>query len=223
VTDVASPLVDAPLGSTTRPSWRGRVHLLALWAAVPAAVLLVLFADGPRARTGAIVYAVGLCAMLAVSVTYHRWVHTIRARERWRRADHATIYVAIAGTYTAVSLAVVGGAVGIVLLVVVWSTAAAGGVLKISGSRHGNTFGTALYLGLGWAGLAALPGLLLTARVGPASLLFVGGLCYTVGAVWFGRKWPRLRPAVFSFHEVWHVCTLLAAIAHFTAIWFLST
>lgn len=223
MTDVDTLLVDAPLGSATRPRWRGRVHLLALWAAVPAALFLVLLADGPRARTGAIFYAVGLCAMLTVSVTYHRWVHTIRARERWRRADHATIYVAIAGTYTAVSLAVVRGALGIVLLAVVWCTAAVGAALKISGSRHGDTFGTALYLGLGWAGIAALPGLLLAARVGPASLLFVGGMCYTVGAVWFAKQWPRLRPTVFSFHEVWHVCTLLAAIAHFTAIWFLTT
>ena len=109
-------LVDVPLGSPTRPRWRGRVHLLALWAAVPALVVLVLLADGARARTGAIFYGVGLCAMLAVSVTYHRWVHTLRARARWRRADHATIYLLIAGTYTAISLAVVRGPWGMVVL-----------------------------------------------------------------------------------------------------------
>ena len=46
-------LVDVPLGSPTRPRWRGRVHLLALWAAVPSLVVLVLLADGARARTAA--------------------------------------------------------------------------------------------------------------------------------------------------------------------------
>ena len=76
---------------------------------------------------------------------------------------------------------------------------------------------------LGWTGLVALPALLLAAQIWPASLLVVGGLCYTVGAVGFGLQWPHLRPAVFSYHEVWHVFTLLATIAHFTAIWSLST
>lgn len=190
---------------------------------MPAVGILVLAADGARARTGALVYAIGLCAMLSVSVTYHRWVHTVRARARWRRADHATIFVAIAGAYTAVSLAVVRGALGIILLVAVWSTAALGAALKISGARLGNTLGTALYLVLGWAGLAILPALVAAAEVWPASLLFFGGVCYTIGAVWFARRWPRLRPSVFSFHEVWHVCTLVAASAHFAAIWFLTT
>lgn len=216
-------LVDVPLGSPTRPRWRGRVHLLALWAAVPSLVVLVLLADGARARTGAIFYGVGLCAMLAVSVTYHRWVHTLRARARWRRADHATIYLLIAGTYTAISLAVVRGPWGMAVLAAVWCLAATGAGLKISGSRHGHTVGTALYMVLGWTGLVALPALLLAAQIWPASLLFVGGLCYTVGAVGFGLQWPRLRPSVFSYHEVWHVFTLLATIAHFAAIWSLST
>ena len=209
--------------TVVRPVWRGRVHQIALYIAVPAAVLLILAADGAEARAGAIVYSVGLCAMLAVSATYHRWVHTIRARECWRRADHATIYAAIAGTYTAVSLAVVAAPLVVILLALVWGTATAGAVLKISGSHHGETFGSALYLVLGWAGLTALPGLLLRAELWPALWLFLGGVCYTLGAVWFTRGWPRLRPAVFSFHEVWHVCTLLAAAAHFGAIWALST
>ncbi|MET0913625.1 MAG: hemolysin III family protein [Acidimicrobiales bacterium] len=216
-------LVDVPLGSPTRPRWRGRVHLLALWAAVPALVLLVVLADGARARTGAIFYGVGLCAMLAVSVTYHRWVHTLRARARWQRADHATIYLLIAGTYTAISLAVVRGPWGMAVLAVVWCLAATGAALKISGSPHGRTVGTALYMVLGWTGLVVLPALLLAAQVWPASLLVVGGLCYTVGAIGFGLRWPRLRPAVFGYHEVWHVSTLLATIAHFTAIWSLTT
>ena len=167
--------------------------------------------------------ASGCARCSTVSVTYHRWVHTLRSRARWRRADHATIYLAIAGTYTAISLAVVRGPLGVVALVLVWSLGATGAALKISGSRHGDTFGTALYLALGWTGVVALPGLLLAAEIWPASLLFIGGMCYTIGAVWFAKRWPRLRPSVFSYHEVWHVCTLLATIAHFTAIWVLTT
>ena len=97
-----------PLGSATRPSWRGRLHLIGLVAAIPLTVLLAIVASGGRARGGVIVYAVGLCSMLAVSVTYHRWVHTVHARAAWRRADHATIYAAIGGTFTPLCLLAFG-------------------------------------------------------------------------------------------------------------------
>ena len=200
------------------------MHLLALWAAVPSLVVLVLLADGARARTGAIFYGVGLCAMLAVSVTYHRWVHTLRARARWRRADHATIYLLIAGTYTAISLAVVRGPWGMAVLAASGASPPPGAGLKISGSRHGHTVGTALYMVLGWTGLVALPALLLAA----ADL--AGLAAVRRRALLHGRR-RRLRPAVaptapvrvLGYHEVWHVFTLLATIAHFAAIWSLST
>ena len=72
--------LDAPLGSPSRPSWRGGLHLIALLVAVPLLVALTIVVSGARARIGVIVYALGLCTMLTVSTVYHRWVHTIRAR-----------------------------------------------------------------------------------------------------------------------------------------------
>ena len=109
--------LDVPLGSATRPSWRGRLHLIGLAAAVPLTVVLAIVASGGRAHGGVIVYAVGLCSMLAVSVTYHRWVHTVRARAAWRRADHATIYAAIGGTFTPLCLLAFGTVWRVVVLV----------------------------------------------------------------------------------------------------------
>src|SRR5687768_14792090 len=89
--------LEARLGSPERPSWRGRIHLWALACIIPPLVAMAVQADGGRARAGVIIYTAGLCSMLAVSTTYHRWVHTTRARAAWRRADHATIFAAIAG------------------------------------------------------------------------------------------------------------------------------
>ena len=63
-----SPL-DVPLGTPSRPTWRGRLHMLALWPAIPLVALLAVAADGAQARAGAIVYGVGLCSVLAVSAT----------------------------------------------------------------------------------------------------------------------------------------------------------
>ncbi len=216
-------LMDVPLGSATRPLWRGRLHLFGLVAAVPLLVVLAILAGGARARAGVIVYAVGLCAMLAVSVTYHRWVHTVRARAGWRRADHATIYAAIGGTFTPLTLMAFGTEVSVVMLIIVWGAAATGAGLKIVDWRHADRVGVFLYLGIGWAGVLLVPALWQQGGVACVALMSAGGVAYTVGAIGFGRRWPTLGPSVFSYHEVWHVFTLLAAGSHLGAVWIVAT
>jgi hemolysin III len=215
--------LDVPLGSATRPSWRGRLHLIGLTAAVPLMVVLALVASGGRARAGVIVYAVGLCSMLTVSVTYHRWVHTVRARALWRRADHATIYAAIGGTFTPLCLLAFGTVWRVVVLVVVWTAVVGGAIIKALDWRHAHGVGVALYLGIGWAGVLLFPATWIRSGPLPVLLLSLGGVLYTVGAIGFGRRWPTLGPKVFSYHEVWHAFTIAAAGAHLAAIWIVIT
>jgi hypothetical protein len=62
-------------------------------------------------------------------------------------------------------------------------------------------------------GALVLPALWVRGGVTPAILFVVSGSLYIFGAYWFSRTWPRLRPAVFSYHEVWHVFTVAAAAA----------
>jgi hemolysin III len=211
--------LDAALGSPERPSWRGRLHLLALVVVLPLLVLLAVQAGGARSRAGVIVYAVGLCSMFAVSTTYHRFVHTVGARSAWRRADHATIFAAIGGTMTALVLATLGNAAAIALLIAVWLAAALGAVVKAVGHRHADRIGGVLYIGIGWSGIVLVPSLWSRMGAVPVVLLVAGGLAYTIGAAGFARRWPTLRPATFSYHEVWHVFTIVAAALHLTAVW----
>jgi hemolysin III len=218
----ARPL-DVALGTPTRPSWRGRLHLLALCSAVPLVVALAIGADGARTRAGIIVYAVGLCSMLAVSTTYHRWVHTLRARAMWRRADHATIFVLIAGTSTALALTTLPTGLAIALLVATWLAAVTGAAVKLFSFDRAHRFGPVMYIGLGWSGVALLPAIWHGGGAVPLACFIAGGLLYTVGAVGFGRQWPTLRPATFSYHEVWHAFTIAAAGFHFAAITTLAT
>ena len=49
--------------------------------------------------------------------------------------------------------------------------------------------------------------------------LAVGGLFYTVGAIFYATKWPRLAPGVFSFHEVWHLFVMAGSFSHFWVIY----
>ena len=216
-------LLDDRLGTPGRPSWRGRLHLIALLSATPVLVMLAVESDGARARAAVIMYAVGLCSMLAVSTTYHRWVHTIRARAAWRRADHATIFAAIAGTFAALALICLGTRAAIATLIVVWLAAAASAAVKIVWFDRAHRFGSFMYIALGWAGVAIAPAVWHRGGVATVCLVLAGGVIYTVGALAFSRQWPRLRPATFSYHECWHACTLAAAALHLVAIWTVAT
>lgn len=217
------PLLDAALGTPTRASWRGRLHLIALWSAIPLVIGLTVASDGARTRAGAIVYAVGLCSMLAVSTTYHRWVHTIRARAIWRRADHATIFVLIAGTCTALALASLGTGAAVAMLIAIWLAAAVGAVLKLVSFERANRLGPVMYIAMGWSGAALVPAIWQRGGTTPLVCFVAGGVVYTLGAIGFARRWPTLRPATFSYHEVWHAFTIAAAGLHFAAISTLST
>jgi hemolysin III len=216
------PIV-APLGSPWRPSWRGRIHVLALVAAVPLLVALAIEASGARARAAVVTFGVALCSMLTVSATYHRWVHTKRARTAWRRADHATIYVMIAGTCTALALTALDTGWTIALLVPIWAAAVTGAFCKIALFDRAHRFGGALYIILGWSGLLLAVPVWRQGGALPVALLFAGGVVYTVGALGFTRRWPTLSPSRFSYHEVWHTCTIAAAGLHFGAIATLAT
>ena len=105
----------------------------------PLCAVAALDAASLRARIGVIVFAAGLCSMLTVSVTYHRWVHTIRARAAWRRADHATIFVAIAATSTPLCLTVGPESSAGLRLLVVWTSAALGVAAKATANRRRHT------------------------------------------------------------------------------------
>jgi hemolysin III len=215
----------APLGSELRPAWRGRTHLIAVIVAVPAFVVMIFLANGAAARTGAVLYAAGVCAMFAVSTTFHRLVHGVRARTLWQRADHATIDAAIAGTSTPICLVAMPRSWGIPLLCVLWAGAIGGALMKSFAFewRHAEKVGGLMYIGLGWAGLVALPFLWQRAGVLIALGVLGGGVLYTVGAIGFALGRPRLRPAVFGYHEVWHLYTIAAAAVQFVAIWAIVT
>jgi hemolysin III len=215
---------DVALGDVQRPTWRGGVHVVGLVAALPAVlVMLVLSPVDAGFRVALGVYAVGLCSMLGASATYHRWVHGLRARCAWRRVDHAAIFLAIAGSSTPIVVASLPGPTGLGLIGTVWMAALLGASFKLSRWGGGDRAGTAMYGVTIVLGSVAVPWLWTRHGVVPAALVVAGGVVYLLGAAGFAKRWPTLRPAVFSYHEVWHVFTVVAATTQFAAIWMLST
>jgi hemolysin III len=71
---------------------------------------------------------------------------------------------------------------------------------------------------LGWAGALALPAVWMHDGAAAGALLLAGGLLYTAGALSYRFRWPNPSPAVFGYHEVFHVYVCAAATCQFTAI-----
>jgi hemolysin III len=206
--------------SAARPLLRGVLHEVAFVLAVAAGIVFVVETDGARRTVAAAVFACSAATMLAVSAVYHRVTWSPRARLRMRRADHAGIYVLIAGTYTPVGLLALHGALQNVVLAVVWSGAGVAIVLKLAWVHAPKWLSAAIAIGLGWVGVAAIPQLAHADGIAPVLLIATGGLAYTAGGIVYARRRPDPIPAVFGYHELFHALTLVGLALQYTAIAF---
>lgn len=198
-----------------KPRMRGWLHFYAFFGALAAGtVLTALFPS-----IGVAVYSVTVCGLFGVSALYHRRVWTERGYQTMRRFDHAMIFVFIAGTYTPVCVAL--GKTW--LLALVWIGALGGAVMSLIWPHAPRWVQAPLYLALGWVAIAVLPDLLHTSGVTALVLLLAGGAIYSLGAVSYALRRPNPWPEVFGHHEFFHACTIVAAICHHIAIYFVLT
>ena len=201
-----------------KPRLRGVLHEGAFFVAIIVAPLLLLSADGLRTRVAAGVFAFSVAACFGVSALYHRITWTPSWRRLMRRADHAGVYLLIAGTYTPVTLLVLKGDWGSVLLTIAWAGALIAILFKIIWVDAPKWVAAALGLALGWIAVVALPQLVERLQPTALTLLIAGGLLYSVGAVVYARRKPDPLPAVFGYHEVFHALTIAAAACQYVAI-----
>ncbi|RKQ87437.1 hemolysin III [Solirubrobacter pauli] len=200
------------------PRLRGVSHAYAFFVAVVAAALLIVFTPGREPRMAAAVYGIGLCALFGGSALYHRWRWNPSWRPWLRRVDHSMIYVFIAATYTPVGWLVLSGATQWIVLISVWAGAAAGVTLSIAWINAPRWLCAICYLALGWVAVVAFPQMQSELATVPLTLIGLGGLLYTIGAVIYAMGRPNPWPKVFGFHEIFHVFVILAAVAHFVAM-----
>ena len=201
-----------------KPLLRGWLHLVCFFLAIPAAVLVVALASSARGRVAAGVYAVGLVALFGVSGWYHRGRWSDAKRRLMQKLDHGTIFVMIAGSYTPLCLLALRGWVAWMMLVIAWSMAVAGFVLSFTDSRLTRVARGTLYIVMGWVSVIAAPQLLRHMSASELALIAIGGVLFTVGAIFLATHWPDPFPRVFGYHEVWHVLVVAAVICHFVAI-----
>jgi hemolysin III len=202
-----------------RPRFRGVSHKYAFFASLITGAVLILIAPTRKATTAAAIYAVSVSGLFGASALYHRITWRRPSARAWmRRLDHSMIFVLIAGTYTPFALLVLHGTLANVVLAIVWGGALGGVVLKLAWVDAPKWLMAAIYVALGWVGAATIPQMASRAGIGAVTLLAVGGVLYSAGAVVYALRRPDPSPKVFGYHEIFHVLVIAAAAVHYAAI-----
>lgn len=201
-----------------KPRLRGVLHEVAFFLSLGSGTALVWVAPTAGSKLVMLLYAASLSALFGVSALFHRHTWGPGGRRRMRRADHSTIFVAIAGSCTAVVGTALSGWARITVLVIVWGGAAAGIALRQLWLDAPKWVIAVPYVVVGWSPLVVLPQLLHALGVAGFVLLVAGGLAYSTGAVVYARKRPDPSPGVFGYHEVFHACTIVGAVLHYILI-----
>jgi hemolysin III len=196
------------------------LHQGAFIVSLVVGTLLIAGSDGGSEQTAAATFAGSVAACFGLSALYHRVNWAPRVRLWMRRADHAGVYLLIAGTYTPVCVIALGGSLRLVVLATVSAGAAAAVIVKVVWVEAPTWLAAVIGLGLGWAGVALLPEL--ATHVGPAGivLLGLGGIAYTVGAAVYALRRPDPAPTIFGFHELFYALTIVGVSCQYVAIAF---
>ncbi len=159
-------------------------------------------------------YGISLIVLYAASTLYHGFLDG-KAKNVLEICDHAAIYALIAGSYTPFVLLVVRGVMGWTIFIVVWSIALGGIVFKVFLVKRFRVISTILYLLMGWLIVIAIKPLYINLSAISLVMLFVGGLFYSVGTIFYLKRSIRYN------HVIWHIFVLGGSISHFLAIYYL--
>lgn len=221
VARAGEPLPAGALGvPAVKPLLRGWLHLISFEASLVLGTLTLAYAHGAVRITAIAVFAASVSAMFGTSALYHRGNWSAVWHRRLQRLDHAMIFLLIAGTATAAFLVAAHGVARLAGLIAIWAlTLAAGGIHMVWMNAPERLVG-GTYIGLGWVAGLALPEVWLHSGATAGALMLAGGLLYTAGALSYHWRWPNPSPspAVFGYHEVFHVYVCAAVACQYAAI-----
>ena len=179
------------------------------------ALILLLFKDTnktPWSLESVIVYGLTLIILFTASTFYHGINHPER-KHYYRILDHISIYFLIAGTYTPVCLITLESGLGWTIFYIVWAIAIFGTILKVFFTGRFEIFSTLLYLIMGWLIVFDFSSLSHSLHFNGLLLMFIGGLAYTLGIVFY------VVEKIPYNHVIWHFLVLIGAISHFFMIY----
>ena len=206
------------LEAAVKPRLRGWLHFGAAPRAFVMGLGLLVVTPTEGLRLAVAVYVATTVLLFGTSASYPLGAGGQRTNAMLRRLDHANIYVFIAGSYTPFAAALTDRRTGTIMLILVWSIALLGLVVRVLWWGAPRWLVVGSYLALGWVAVFFLPAIWTEYGGGVVGLLALGGLLYTAGGIVYGRKRPDPHPDWFGYHEVFHSFTIAAFVTQYVAI-----
>jgi len=193
----------------------GISHLIGAIVSIPVTIALVIYAVlNSSAAVAFAVFGISLLLLYTASAVYHLLPVPDRVSKILRRIDHTMIFVLIAGTYTPVALGPLRGAWGYSLFGVIWGIAIMGILMKIFWLNAPRWLSTSIYVLMGWTALFFFVPLIRAVSIAALVLVISGGVLYTLGALIYGTKLPKLNLKKFGYHELFHMFVLGGSAVH---------
>ncbi len=187
-------------------------HIIPAILGIPAGIFLFMKADTFWGEFSSVLYSVCFVLLFAASGLYHGIPKTEAGIKFWRKIDHASIYLMIAGTYTPTLIALYEGWVFWTLLILQWSIVIFGVSTKLSGKMMHHKQSLFLYLAMSWMVILGVRTLYNELPFNALFLLFGGGAFYTFGS-WVYHM-DKQKPNK-GFHEIWHLFVVGGAACHY--------
>lgn len=159
------------------------------------------------------IYGSSLIILYLASTLYHN-AKSEKLRSKLNVFDHIAIYILIAGTYTPFTLVTLNGAMGWVLFGLTWGFAILGVIFKLFYFGKYDKLSTIMYVLMGWLVVIAIKPLIQNLSIEGLVWLAIGGVFYTVGAIFYAREKLAFNHAIFHFF------VLLGSLSHFVSIYF---
>lgn len=191
-------------------------HALGMVFGIVGLILLLLKAAEHNADTLTItsmaVYGASIIVLFLASTLYHA-IPSPQAKRWLKTFDHSAIYLLIAGSYTPFLLVSLRTPLAIGLMIVIWSIALLGIIMKVAFVYRFKRFSLVSYLLMGWLSLVVIYQLAITLDVGGLTLLACGGVIYSLGVIFYVAKRIPFN------HAIWHCFVLAGCVCHFLAIY----
>lgn len=190
-------------------------HGVGLGLAIAALVILDVHASITRDAfkiVGVTLFGISLICMYLASTLYHSLRRSPRAKRFFKRMDHISIYILIAGSYSPFMLVNLRHDWGWTLFGVIWGLAFLGFIFKVFYMHRFEMVSLSIYILMGWFIVILIGPLFHHVALGGILWLLWGGLCYTIGAFFYAWETPLFG------HAIWHLFVLGGTICHFFAI-----
>ena len=195
-------------------------HLAGMVASVVGTIFLVSVASGSASMIAtALIYGLSITFLFSASSLYHMFKQKENELSFWRKMDRLAIFFMIAGSYTPVCYFFLNDDWRLPMIALQWGLVAFGVCSQVFFPRAPRMIYAIIFLIMGWSLVFPMQQVLEAMTEQQATLLFAGGIAFTLGALFYALKRPLMLPGIFSFHELFHVMVLVGGACHYALIY----